>query len=233
MKTAVLSDIHANLSALEAVLADAKQRGCTRFISLGDVAGYGPEPGPCINLLQENNFINIMGNHDNYLIGGSACPRSQMVNQIISYQRTVVDDNQLSWLSKSLPYLIEQDDYFTHGGWNDYQDQYLYSISEDVMPENAKRFFTGHTHVQTLVDFGARLYCNPGSVGQPRDGNSNAAYAVLQADMIETLRVEYDINRTAAMMKAAGFPDRYYQNLYIGAQIGGRIDRVNIKKQVL
>ncbi|MBU1309933.1 MAG: metallophosphatase family protein [Gammaproteobacteria bacterium] len=233
MKIAILSDIHANFSALEAVLADAKQRGCTRFISLGDVAGYGAEPGLCINLLREHHAINLMGNHDNYLIGGSVCPRSRMVNEIIGYQRTVVNAEQLSWLANSQPYLIEKNDYFTHGGWDDFQDQYLYNISEDVMPPNANRFLTGHTHVQTLAHFGDRLYCNPGSVGQPRDGNPNAAYAVLGPDFVEILRVEYDINRAAAAMKAAGFPERYYQNLFIGAQIGGRIDSVIIKKQVL
>ena len=156
-----------------------------------------------------------------------------MVNEIIDYQQTMVSEEQLDWLAKSLPYHIEGDDYFTHGGWRDYQEQYLYEISEDVLPEQAKRFFTGHTHVQVLADFGSRQYCNPGSVGQPRDGNPQAAYAVLQSDTIEVYRIEYDIDRAVAAMKKAGFPERYYQNLYIGAQIGGRIDRVNIKKQTL
>jgi len=231
MKIAVLSDIHSNLAALEAVLEDAKRRGCNRFLSLGDVAGYGAEPGDCIDLLRQYNTLNVMGNHDSYLLDQSNCPRSRMVNDIITYQQSVVNGEQLDWLAQSVPYLIEGDDYFTHGGWDDYQDQYLYDISETVIPDNALRFFTGHTHVQVLADFGSRLYCNPGSVGQPRDGDPRAAYAVLQKQLVEVFRVEYDIDRAASMIKAAGFPERHYQNLYIGAQVGGRIDRVSITKK--
>lgn len=230
MSIALLSDVHSNLTALEAVLEDAKKRGCTRFLSLGDVAGYGAEPGECIDLLQQHNALNIMGNHDSYLLGLSNCPRSMVVNDIIDYQKSVVSQSQLDWLNQSVPFLIEGKDYFTHGGWDNYLDQYLYRISEAVFPENAKRFFTGHTHVQVLAHFGDRLYCNPGSVGQPRDGDARAAYAILHNNSVETFRVEYDIDKTVSVMKSAGFAENFYKNLYIGAQIGGRIDSVSIIK---
>ena len=119
MKIAVLSDIHSNLAALEAVLDHAKRQGCDSFLSLGDVAGYGAEPGACIDLLRHYNILNVMGNHDSYLLGQTSCPRSRMVNEIISYQQSVVREEQCDWLAQSVPYLIEGDDYFTHGGWDD------------------------------------------------------------------------------------------------------------------
>lgn len=228
MKIAVLSDIHGNLSALQAVMDDAFYLGCERIISLGDVAGYYCEPGPCIDLLRKNNAINIMGNHDFYLTSNTSCPRSKRVADIIEYQRSIVSIEQKKWLSQSLPFLIEDDCYFTHGGWDNYQDQYLYTLCVDDIPQAATLLFSGHTHVQVLADFGAQRYCNPGSVGQPRDGNPQAAYAILDGRNIQLRRVAYDIDITARAMAAAGFTPEFYENLYIGAQIGGRIDNVKI-----
>ena len=230
MNIAILSDVHSNFTALEAVLEDAKKRGCQQFLSLGDIAGYGAEPGECIDLPQQHNVLNVMGNHDSYLLGHTNCPRSKVVNDIIAFQKSVVSQAQLDWLSRSVPYLIRDEDYFTHGGWDNYLDQYLYRISESVFPEKAKRFFTGHTHVQVLAHFGDRLYCNPGSVGQPRDGDPRAAYAILHNDSVEVFRVAYDIDKTVSAMKSAGFAENFYKNLYVGAQIGGRIDSVSIIK---
>ena len=224
--TAIVSDIHGNLPALEAVLKTASSLGCKRVLSLGDVAGYYSQPGECIDLLRSHDAINIMGNHDSYLVTGSDCPRSKTVTEITNYQRRIISPDQLAWLSKSQSYLIEGHNYFTHGGWRDPLDQYLYKVSTSHFPDGATNFFTGHTHVQVLFEFSGRKYCNPGSVGQPRDGNPKAAFAVLSGYDIQLHRVEYDIDKTAFSMKAAGFPPKYYENLYIGAQIGGRIDKV-------
>ena len=171
---AILSDIHGNLPALQAALGAALSLGCNRVISLGDVAGYYAQPGECIDCLKEHGAVNIMGNHDGYLVTGDSCPRSKLVSEITNYQRSIVSPEQLEWLAKSLPYLIEGGNYFTHGGWKDYQDQYLYKVSALDIPEGAINLFTGHTHVQTLIEFGPRRYCNPGSVGQPRDGDPRA-----------------------------------------------------------
>lgn len=225
---AVLSDIHGNLPALKAVLAAAASYGCTRMISLGDVAGYYAQPGECIEELRAYDAINIMGNHDSYLLGRSNCPRSRRVAEIIEYQRKIVSEDHLKWLAKSLSTHREGGNFFAHGGWKDPMDQYLYKVSEGDLPPDAKNFMTGHTHVQVLFQFGERTYCNPGSVGQPRDGNPKAAFAILSGNDITLHRVEYDIDETAHAMRQAGFPAFYYENLYIGAQIGGRIDKVTV-----
>ncbi len=223
---AVLSDIHGNLPALRATLHVASSLGCTRFISLGDVVGYYAQPGECIDLLKAHGAINIMGNHDSYLVSGTNCPRSKMVSEITNYQRSIVSLEQMQWLSSSVSTVIEAGNYFTHGGWDNPLDQYLYKVSVRDIPVGAVNFFTGHTHVQALIEFDQQKYCNPGSVGQPRDGDPRAAFAVLEGTDIHLHRIDYDIDQTAFAMKAAGFPARYYENLYIGAQIGGRIDKI-------
>jgi len=227
----ILSDIHGNLAALRTVLDRAVALGCQRFISLGDVVGYYAQPGECIDLLRSYGVLNIMGNHDHYLVAQIDCPRSRTVAQIMSYQRTIVTPEQAAWLAKSLPQHREDGSLFLHGGPVDPLDQYLYRVGSDVVPADVERLFSGHTHVQVLARFGPKQYCNPGSVGQPRDGDPRAAFAVLADGEISLHRVEYDIDETAAAMRRAGFPEHYAQCLYLGAQIGGRIDRVVIDAQ--
>ncbi|WP_368648696.1 metallophosphoesterase [Castellaniella ginsengisoli] len=224
---AILSDIHSNLAALRAVLDDARTRGCTRILSLGDVVGYHAQPGPCIDLLAQHDAINILGNHDHYLISEENCSRSKVVARIIDYQKRIVTPAQLTWLQGSLPSLRESGSLFVHGGPEDPRDQYLYVIDDDTVPEDVDRLFSGHTHVQALMPVAqGKWYCNPGSVGQPRDGDSRAAYAIFDGDRIELRRVAYNIEETVESMKEAGFEPFLYENLYHGAQIGGRIDKI-------
>ena len=225
---AILSDIHANLPALEAVIADAKSLGCDRFISLGDVVGYGAQPGECIDLLQSLGAVNILGNHDSYITRDENCPRSRVVSHVIDYQRSVLSAAQADWLRGSVDSFRDSDVLFVHGGPDDPRDQYLYTVSRGTVPDGVRWLFSGHTHVQVLADFGDRGYCNPGSVGQPRDGDSRAAYVVMDARDVTLRRVAYDIDRAVAAMKAACFEPFCYENLYKGAQIGGRVDSVKI-----
>lgn len=113
---AILSDIHGNFPALQAVVADAKARGCTRFISLGDVAGYYAQPGECIDLLRELDAPNVLGNHDSYITMDQNCPRSRVVTQIIDYQKTILSADQVEWLRASQDFIREPGRLFLHGG---------------------------------------------------------------------------------------------------------------------
>lgn len=227
---AILSDIHANLPALEAVLADAQGRGCTRFISLGDVVGYGALPGDCIDLLRSLDVPNILGNHDSYITLNENCPRSPAVSRIIDYQRTLLTSDQVEWLRNSQESLREDDLMFVHGGAEDFRDQYLYTVSRNSVPNGIRWLFSGHTHVQVCANFGDRGYCNPGSVGQPRDGDNRAAYATIDGGSLQLHRVSYDIKRAVEAMKAAGFEPFCYESLFKGTQIGGRVDHIKIAK---
>jgi len=224
---AIISDIHANFAALEAVLEDAKQHGCQQYICLGDIAGYHSEINQCIEALSSiQDLVLIRGNHDQYLISGSGCPRSKHVSATLEYQQKTITSGNLEWLAKSQPCYLAGNTYYTHGGPHDNLEQYLYSVSDDIFPSDFLRLVVGHTHVQVELSLGGRIFCNPGSVGQPRDGDPRAAYAILKDDKIILRRVSYDIKRTQAQMAEAGFPEYSYANLAIGAQVGGRIDTI-------
>ena len=83
-----------------------------------------------------------------------------------------------------------------------------------------------------IIELDGKSFCNPGSVGQPRDGDARAAYAILYEDNILLQRVGYDINKTQSAMKRAGFEEHCYQNLSHGTQVGGRIDHIKLHRRV-
>lgn len=221
---AIISDIHANLAALQSVLNEIESLNCDEIICLGDVTGYGPQPAECIELLRANEVVCIKGNHDHYVSTNSGCPRSRLVSEISEKHHQMLTSQQIRWLEDSSEFIVRGRAIFTHGGPRDYLEQYLYKVSEQDIPEQYDFMFTGHTHVQALFKWRHKQYCNPGSVGQPRDGNPNAAFATFDGDSISLHRVAYDIDSTVREMKRMGFEKHYYENLYIGAQIGGRID---------
>lgn len=224
---AIISDIHANYAALRAVLADAEALGCDGYICLGDVAGYHADINECIELLRTlPNLALIRGNHDAYLLSGMGCPRSELVSRTLAYQAAVITPDNLAWLATGLDQLRVGLDLFVHGGPDDCLEQYIYRVTPALCCEGLQRLFCGHTHVQVLYRLERLLFCNPGSVGQPRDGNPKAAYAVLGPDGIQLKRVEYDIAATEDSMKSAGFPDFSFTNLRKGTQVGGRVDQI-------
>lgn len=227
---AILSDIHGNLPALEAVLEDMKQYPVSSIISLGDVSGYYPFINEVIELLHQQNTTNLIGNHDRYIIDNTECPRSRSANLALSYQKSVITEENRAWLRQSSPSLILGDASFVHGGWDDPEDEYLYKVSAPYFERfDAKFFFCGHTHVQKHIYFkNGQSFINPGSVGQPRDGINSAAYALFdkQNSKVHLRRVTYDIDKVANKMKELGFEEKFYTNLYIGARIGGNIDTI-------
>ncbi|WP_342243478.1 metallophosphoesterase family protein [Pseudomonas sp. OTU5201] len=226
---AVISDVHGNFPALRAVLAEADRLGCSRVISLGDVTGYYAEPEKCIDLLVARGAIQLLGNHDGYLTEGTGCPRSRLVSSLLEHQARVVRADQLALLASLSSLYEEGDACFVHGGWEDPRDQYLYRVSEDKLTGDWRFYFSGHTHVQVLATLGTKTYCNPGSVGQPRDGDPRAAFAVFDGSEVRLQRVAYDVDETVQAMRRAGYDEpRLWENLYIGAQIGGRVDKVEI-----
>ena len=110
-----------------------------------------------------------------------------------------------------------------HGGWRDNLDEYLYDVNEDYFANlKGRYFFSGHTHVPLINYFNTKTYCNPGSVGQPRDGDWRASYALLdeQNNRVIIRRVNYDVDQIAANMKNNGFDEYYFKNLYKGIRIG-------------
>ncbi len=227
---AVLSDIHGNLPALESVMRDMEAFGVNKVISLGDVSGYYPFINEVIEILKSKNTVNLIGNHDRYIIDNTDCPRSTSANLCLAYQKSVIGDENRQWLASSRQNLQVGDASFVHGGWNDNEDEYLYFVSEKYFDgHSAKYFFCGHTHVQKHFTFSnGKHFINPGSVGQPRDGLNSAAYALFDPESgeITLRRVVYDIDKVANKMRSLGFEEKFFENLYSGTRIGGKIDTI-------
>lgn len=231
---ALISDIHGNYPALQAVLREIDKLGCEAIISLGDVAGYYCMLNECIQELKDRKIVNLRGNHDDYLLSGKGCPRSQSATQCLAFQDRSLGPEHRQWLSQSLISLIHGEASMVHGGWTDPLDEYLYELRADYFAgRQEKYFFSGHTHVQILQDMGGKFYCNPGSVGQPRDGDPRAAFALWDGAEVILKRVEYDIEWMSREMRNAGFQPHFYVNLLNGTRIGGGISTVRVQETLI
>lgn len=232
MRYAFLADIHANLAAFNAVLDDIEQRGgVEEFWCLGDIVGYGPEPSRCIKLLRQYKHICVAGNHDLAAIGrldiASFNPDAASACRWTARQLSPKDIKYLG----SLPSVIEKDDFtLVHGSPREPVWEYL--ISKGSAMENFAFFKTkyclvGHSHIPFVFkqeDGGCssiplsedirqvpgkkRLIINPGAVGQPRDGDPRASYAIYDSDLgvVRLYRVAYDIAVTQQKMVKNNLP---------------------------
>jgi putative phosphoesterase len=217
MKTAFISDIHGNFEALKVVLLELDKLGIDRVYCAGDIVGYYSQINECCEALRSRKIFSVMGNHDWYMMSGGFCPRSRSVNECIAYQRGVIEKDNLDWLT-TLPVHMHLDNiHIVHGGWTDPIDEYLIPSQEYFDKVLGEVFISGHTHLQTLQQFGNKTYCNPGSVGQPRDGDPRAAFAVYDGKDFALHRVEYKMQKVFDLMEAAGFSDYYYGGLKTGA----------------
>ncbi len=225
--TAFISDIHGNLPALEAVLEEIDKLGCGQVICLGDICGYYCMVNECIEVLRKRKARCLLGNHDYYMTGGKRCD-SKTVNLCIDFQRGIITDPNLAWLRSLTPRYDTELYSLRHGGWNDPLEERIKKFDfGTVLDYEQKLFLSGHTHVQRLDVWDDRTYCNPGSVGQPRDGDARAAFAVLDEELkIHLYRVEYDIDRIAYEMKRQALGEWIWKWLYEGKRIGGQDDSI-------
>lgn len=225
---AIISDIHGNLPALQAVLDDIGKYDVNQIVSLGDVCGYYPFINEVIELLKVHNVINLIGNHDRYIIDNIECPRSYSANYCLDYQKKVIIDENKEWLKKSINTYELDDISMVHGGWNDNEDEYIYNLTDAYFEHLEFRyFFCGHTHIQKhMLLKDGREFINPGSVGQPRDGDNRASYCLFDTEKGKVVlnRLEYNIDIVAKKMEKLGFDEKFYNNLYDGTRIGGKID---------
>ena len=218
MRVGLISDIHGNRVALEAVLADMPP--VDRLVCAGDVVGYNPWHADCVDAMRERDVPTVMGNHDRAVAGGSDFAFNSMAGAGVRHAREVLDDDQLKWLA-ALPNertACEGRVRLVHGHPDD-PNRYTYPAQfgphlldeEDVL-------VLGHTHVQHHERYEDGAVVNPGSVGQPRDGDPRAAYAVLDLDelQVEERRVEYDVDEVVAAIASAGLPAELGERLREG-----------------
>ncbi len=218
MKLGLISDIHGNYEALKAVLGELDRRGVDEILCLGDVVGYYPQINECCEELRARKVSSLMGNHDWYLCGGGFCPRSQSVNDCLAYQRQLITAENLNWLGGLRTHARVGDLKLVHGGWCDPLDEYLTEPSEEYFTRVVGSIFaSGHTHMQALHRWKGKTYCNPGSVGQPRDGDPRAAFAIFDGEF-HLLRVAYEMEPVFGLMATLGFSDYYYGCLKTGAR---------------
>jgi putative phosphoesterase len=219
---AIISDIHGNFVALKSVLEAIDQMGITDIYCLGDIVGYYPQVNEVCDELRKREVKAVMGNHDWYMAADSFCARSQSVNDTLAYQKKIISKDNLLWL-KSLPVYREVDGIsMVHGGWSDPIDEYLLEPSKEYFEKvGGKYFCSGHTHLPRIEDYGEKKYCNPGSVGQPRDDDNRSSFATWDGSDFKLHRVEYDYEKIGELMEAAGFSGYYYERLAIGSKNQG------------
>ena len=243
MRYALLADIHANLAAFTAVLADIERRGGVEEVwCLGDVVGYGPDPSQCIELLRQHNHVMVSGNHDLAAIGKldttNFNPDAAYACRWAARQLSPEDTQYLD----SLPSVIEKGDFtLVHGSPREPVWEYL--VSSGGAKENFAYFksrfcLLGHSQMPLvfkldengncssaqfspgigLVLGKRRMIINPGGVGQPRDGDPRASYAIYDSDgaVVKLYRVPYDIRATQTRMVRQNLPMRLVVRLQHG-----------------
>ncbi len=234
MRYAIISDIHSNLTAFQAVLQDIEARGgFERIWCLGDVVGYGPDPKECIALLRQYDHICVAGNHDLGAIGkidiDDFNPEAAVACRWTGQQ---LEQRDVDYLA-NLPLVISEGDFtLAHGSPREPVWEYLVSIHAARVSFNhfqTKFCLVGHSHVPVVFESlppdsecllhefpidasltlgDNRLIINPGGVGQPRDGDPRASYAIYDSDqkIIRHHRVPYDVASVQQRMREYTLP---------------------------
>lgn len=242
MRYAVLSDVHANLEALEVVLADIAPRRPDAIICLGDFVGYGPDPVICVERLRGQLAGAVVGNHDRAALGQADIDVfNPYARAAILWTREQLNDDARAYLG-GLPAVLRLSAFLAvHGSPRDPTDEYLVDAGgarESFASAAFHLALVGHTHVPgvftddgaqvtvrplgpgEVVELGAthRYLINVGSVGQPRDGDPRAAYLWLDEGQAraQLIRLAYPFERTQEKMRAAGLPEVLAERLAYG-----------------
>lgn len=243
MRILIISDIHANLAAFEAVLK-ASQGEWEQMWFLGDLLGYGPDPNTCGELLRAHNPVSLTGNHDWAVLGKlSLNSFNFQARQVIEWTQDTLDEATRAYLEAQEPKRTQPPFLLAHASprqpiWEYVLDNGTAAANLQQLTAETPICLVGHTHVPILFTEldagemmasrpvygepvtleGSRYIANPGSVGQPRDGDPRAAYALLDTEPMtwEHHRVAYPISQTQQRMRRQGFPERLIARLEYG-----------------
>jgi putative phosphoesterase len=220
MKIGLIADIHANAVALEAVLKN--MGGVDAIICAGDIVGYNPYPNETIELLKKYHVKCILGEHDKAVVTGDTEWFNGVTAATLKWTVKHLKKENMEYL-KSLPDHLDYDGMTIYHGNPDsmkdivieYEPEKMCGIFDAV----EHRVFTfGHTHVPVIKECGDKTVLNPGSVGQPRDGNCQASYAIWDTEKhtFDIYRVGYDLKQVQAKIIAEGLPDLMAERLTYG-----------------
>jgi predicted phosphodiesterase len=240
MKIAVVSDIHSNLDAFESVLRDIDGVGIDRIYCLGDNIGYGPDPVGVIEALQRRNILSVVGNHELALTHRRYRSLfNPTARESLLKTAEMMDDASLHYAAGLPASMVKAGARFVHGFPPDSPLIYLFQVSEKKMKKSLETLeesicFVGHTHDLDMVSFDGiriqwdrltqgprrlspdlRYIVNVGSVGQPRDGDNRAKYALWDTEnhSLEIRFVEYDIASVLRKILKAGLPRAHARRL--------------------
>ena len=242
MRCAILGDIHGNLQALEAVLADAREYGCTEFHCLGDVVGYNANPSECLEIVRNLPGACVLGNHDQAAFGEYSLEGfSSSASVSLEWTRGVLNADQKAWLGSLRLQRQIRKTTLVHAtldspeSWGYVRTDFEAQLS--LACQLTPLCFIGHTHVPKSFGQGVgemllfenvdgvelprspKLLINAGSVGQPRDGDWRAAYMIHDEESggLWLRRVEYDVESASRAVLAAGLPSKLAERLHKGA----------------
>jgi diadenosine tetraphosphatase ApaH/serine/threonine PP2A family protein phosphatase len=246
MRLALIADVHSNLEALRACLADARRRGAEQFAFLGDLVGYGADPVACVELVAElarGGAPVVMGNHDQFVLGGLCEDLSFPARDAIYWTREQLDPEHRAFLSALPLALRDGTALYAHAAAHE-PGSWIYVTSpgqaaRSLAATDARLVFLGHVHEPMLYHAvgpraprgfrpvpGVPIPLSPlrrwlaivGSAGQPRDGNPAACYALLDRDRntYTSVRVPYDHHAAGRKILAAGLPERLARRLETG-----------------
>jgi diadenosine tetraphosphatase ApaH/serine/threonine PP2A family protein phosphatase len=231
---ALISDVHANLEALQAVLADIRAQGVRRVACLGDMVGYGPDPGPVLEELERSCDIIVAGNHEWAVLHG-AVGFNWLAAQIIDEHRERLQDRHRKFIESLRIRHDENGWVFVHGSIRDPLMEYVFPDRfhffdplqlEELFEAVPVLCFCGHTHIPTVIredlfcyyggevpiERGRKYIINPGSVGQPRDGDPRSSYAIFTGDRVLFRRLPYNLDLTCQKL----VNERMAQRLRVG-----------------
>ena len=243
VKIAVISDVHANLKALEAVCADAEARGVNAFVNAGDSIGFGPCPNEVVELLCEKNMLSILGNYDLEVIEDEAKDKGKK-NLALKFARRELAKSCGCYLF-SLPRELRLEAagkklLVTHGSPESIEAQIYPNTPIErlkLIAETAKAdvVIVGHSHEQFHKKSNGVWFVNPGSVGRPGDGNPQAAYAILSFNpfKVELIRLDYDVEKVAGTLRRKGLPESFSQMLLRGVSIDTIIKEDKAKENLM
>ena len=239
MRYAIFGDIHANLEALDTVLEDCQAQRCTHYACLGDVVGYNANPRECLEKIRAMNCPTVKGNHDDEATQDRTLNElNPLAERALLWTRQQLSEDQKQWL-RDLKLVRQVRDFTIVHATLDSPGSWAYVSNRfDAMASFSYQFtqlcFYGHTHspriyekedtvrclreTETRIRRGVKYFVNVGSVGQPRDGDWRASYAVFDADnqVISIRRLEYDLRSAQHKIREAGLPSVLAERLALG-----------------